>query len=130
MPDFPNVIETREVFRDGTLSLVAQVVEDPESDPTETDLDTEYAAAWDRGEWRYVGVVVAVVVDEVEVAYESLWGVESGDVCGTDADPLADYPLNDVALEAIDRAATWFAGVNVSPGPLERARELFRSRVK
>ena len=39
--------------------------------------DYEYLRSWCNGEWRYVGVLVEILVHEITIVSASLWGIES-----------------------------------------------------
>lgn len=45
----------------------------------EFDFDPERAAAWRRGEWQYLGVVVTMRIDGEEIECQQLWGIDVGD---------------------------------------------------
>lgn len=55
--------------------------------------------AWLADEWWYVGVVVTAHVDDIEIAHESLWGIECN-YPGSDNSYLTDV-ANDLATEAV-----------------------------
>lgn len=43
------------------------------------DFDPEWAAAWHRGEWKYMSVVVALAINGEEFECKSLHGIDCGD---------------------------------------------------
>lgn len=104
-------------FDDGRLRLEAQL-QDDDDDTTTDDADCYDAAdldAFARGTWRYVGVVVAVFVHDVQVADAGLWGCEHGEL-GADHEVNAlDHAVPDTAVEALAEAVVWLERVGVSP---------------
>lgn len=101
------------------LTVTAYTLADETASPADADCYTKTQIdAWDRGEWRYVGVVIAVTDENgFEWARDSLWSVESGWWTDTDdddnvtgerqLDPLTDpdHPLPDMIPEVMAEAA-------------------------
>jgi hypothetical protein len=55
--------------------------------------------AWHKDEWWYVGIVVKAYKEDVELAHESLWGIDCN-YPGSDNSYLTDV-ANDLASEAV-----------------------------
>jgi len=45
----------------------------------EFDFDPERVAAWHRGEWQYLAVIVSMRIDGEEIECHQLWGIDVGD---------------------------------------------------
>jgi hypothetical protein len=89
----PGVIETRDIEHGGRTVTVT-VVEDNMSSPHDADCYTaEDIAAWERGEWIYVGVLITGGTTEID----DLWGVEYGrlnELTTIDMDRIiSDHPV-------------------------------------
>jgi len=41
--------------------------------------DADRVAAWQRGEWQYLAVIVAMRIDGEEIECQQLWGIDVGD---------------------------------------------------
>lgn len=75
-----DIIEERTITRDG-IAYRVMVVPDYDSSTADADCySPSDVAAFERGEWQYVGVIVRPVIDgtEVDAAEDSLWSVEYG----------------------------------------------------
>lgn len=95
--------DTREV-QSGPFTIRATIKQDDSTRPTDFDCYApEHIAAWERGEWSYVGVVLSVHLDDLTLDEHatSLWGID----CNLDGENtyLADV-ANDLLPEAIERA--------------------------
>ena len=95
--------DTRTIETDG-LRIVATVHPDCDSSPREFDCYTEdQIAAFERGDWCYVGVVLSVYVDDVLLLDHaaSLWGIDCN--LGDDSDYITQC-ADDLLSEAIAAA--------------------------
>jgi hypothetical protein len=73
------VIESRDLYRDGALTIRGHMLPDVDSTPFEVDCyDQEDVRAWSLRRWAYVGMAVDVVWNGVVIASKSLWGIEHG----------------------------------------------------
>lgn len=82
---------------------------EPDDATTPDDFDSYGAAdvaAWHRGDWSYVGVVVTASRAGVELGRASIWGTEAGYSPGWDGyvDAFASGYVDDLIDEAIDEA--------------------------
>lgn len=76
-----DTIETRELFTSGKLTVRAIMSEDQHSRPDEYDsTDAPMLVAWQRGDWRYVGMSVEIIWDGRVIAGDALWSIEHGDL--------------------------------------------------
>lgn len=116
-----DVIEKRDLFAAGKLTVRGALIADPEADPTDSGCyDRAEVAAWRNGNWQYVGVVVEVRWDDVEVSRDSLWSVEHGDVDGRDADAWdPSYPLADLVDQALTDADRFLGRAFGGPVPAD-----------
>ena len=100
--------DTRTIEMDG-LRIVATIHPDCDSNPREFDCYTEdQIAAFERGDWCYVGVVLSVYVDDVLLLDHaaSLWGIDCN--LGDDSDYItqcADDLLGDAIAAAKAQAS-------------------------
>jgi len=95
--------DTRTVEVNG-FRIVATVHHDCDSSPREFDCYTEdQIAAFDRGEWCYVGLVLSVYVDDVLLLDHaaSLWGINCN---GNDDNGYISECADDLLSEAIAAA--------------------------
>lgn len=91
------------------FEITAVLVPDTESDMDYRrecdDDDQDYVAAYDRGDWNYVGVIVTASRAGVDLGSDSIWGSEYGMIPGVPrfVDPLTDedYPYR---ADLIDNA--------------------------
>jgi hypothetical protein len=91
------VIEGRELYRDGELTLQGYMLPDIESSPHDADCYTgQDVMAWHAGMWAFVTMVVDVEWNGVAIASGVLGAVEHGDLSGGTADAWELVP----ALEA------------------------------
>ena len=95
--------DTREV-QSGPFTIRATIKDDDSTRPTDYECYTpEHIAAWERGDWSYIGIVLSVHLDDLTLDDHavSLWGVD----CNLDGENtyLADV-ANDLLPEAIERA--------------------------
>lgn len=77
-----DLIEERTITRDG-ISYRVMISPDCDSSPDDADCySASDKAAFKRGDWQYVGVIVRPVIDgqEIDGAEDSLWSVEFGDM--------------------------------------------------
>lgn len=136
------VIESKDLYRDGALTIRGYMLPDVDSTPFEADCyDQEDVRAWSLDQWAYVGMAVDVEWNGVVIASESLWGIEHGTLGNgvrtnawqmvptrTDrAVTTMGTPLSCTIEEAIDQALTFFRSVMPNPfaanltSPLGRA---------
>lgn len=106
------------------LTIRAHHCADESASPLDAECYTPaQLAAWRRGEWEYVGIIVEVLDTRGVVwGVDSLWGIESGQFLITDEhdavvetrtlDPLTDKDgqLPDIIREAMADAAETLAG--------------------
>ena len=86
------MIDSKDLGEVGEFDIRAYLVPDDELTPTTNGVYTDdVIAAWKRGEWHYVTVVVTASRDGVELGSASLGGCEYGDFPG---DPERVNPLN------------------------------------
>jgi hypothetical protein len=122
-----DVLETRTLFSHDKLMVSAAMIADTAED-----------VRWEAGEWRYVGLVVSVLWNDVQIGAGSLWGVEHGPISkDVDADAwdlvpsIVDgavvhmgSPLSTVVEEALQEASDWLESARRdSAGPLNAAFE-------
>jgi hypothetical protein len=111
------LIETKDLVSSGALKVIASMYPDTNANPLDADCYSDAdIAAWKRDEWQYVGIVVTVTLDGVEIGQSSLWGTEFGSLAETECQPftMPNHPLPEVTLEALDAAEAWieqFCGV-------------------
>jgi hypothetical protein len=79
-----DVIERRELWKSGPLVISAEMIaDDTDNMPDfseDADAGAEYRRHLERGDFGYVGMVVTVTYDNAEIAGDSLWGIEHGQV--------------------------------------------------
>jgi hypothetical protein len=79
---------------------------DPDAKPTDYDCYSRgQVEAWERDEWRYVGVVLSVSVGDTEIEPHavSLWGIECN-FPGSDKNAHLTACANDLLDEALTEA--------------------------
>jgi hypothetical protein len=99
---------------------------DVDTNPREYDsIMSEDVAAWQRGEWRYVGVTVTPEVrgEDIASCSQSIWGVGYGTFPGDtvmDADFLAhEYPGPDLLAEVKAHMRTLAKLLTLALNPIE-----------
>lgn len=104
------IIDSREVFTDGTTTITAHIEPDLDTDAREhlADVvnfdslgdayDAALVAGWNADRWHYVGIVVTVRVNGTPVGNASLWAIEHGLL------PDQDDPALTVWVDALDGA--------------------------
>lgn len=105
-------------------SFVVELHADYDANPRDFDCyDADQLAAWDRGEWRFVGMVPILSLDvgdcEVEVKGPGLWAVEWGDLPGMDSGMGETSYLVYAARENLYDAHEWLASMGVDIDTLE-----------
>lgn len=141
-------IETRTLFERGLLTVVGTMEQDDDSSPTDQDFEDEaqerdYVTRFNNGEWIFVGMVVSVRWNGVEIGTDSLWGIEHGTVAqGVVANAweltpaehpkpntvMMGSPLSGVVSEALDRAAEWVDSLGMEPNAEGITGALFTAR--
>jgi hypothetical protein len=89
----------------GALTIRATIVPDNDTSPTDFDCYTEkQIEAYNRGEWRFVGVVVSIHLDDITLDDHaaSLWGCDCGDGAGGYLSDTANDLLHE-AMPTADR---------------------------
>lgn len=89
----------------GPFTIQARIEADTDTRPSYSEFyDAEHIAAWERDEWCFVGVVLRVYVDGIELLDHaaSLWGVECN-FPGCDNAYLTDI-ANDILADAVVEA--------------------------
>lgn len=131
--------ETRELWAQGLLRVVATVEPDMDTSPGDyecySDMDERL---WRTGAWEYVGIVARVEWDSVVIGEGCMWGVEHGqlDAVTTDAwewvlpsekrtasgerQLVGGSPLAEAVAEALDVASRWVGGLARSGGCASR----------
>lgn len=90
-------LETLELPKSGKFDLTAYVVPDEDCLPDDFDCYTpKQYEAWRTGTWEFVGVFVVASIEGVELAENSLWGIEFGFF------PLTDHNDNLESMSDID----------------------------
>ena len=86
----------------GPFRVVATIHDDSSTRPTDFDCyDEGMIKAWNAGEWHYVGLVLSVWVDDVELCDQiGLWGIDAN-FPGSDNGNLTTL-ANEMLPEAID----------------------------
>lgn len=110
-------LETLELPKSGKFDLTAYVVPDEDCLPDDFDCYTpKQYEAWRTDQWCFVGVFVVASIDGVELAENSLWGIEFGEFPLTDENDnlesvssltlasLAESVLPDLITETIQEA--------------------------
>lgn len=106
MIDIIAEIDWTEYAPDG-FEVTAVLVPDTDSHADEDwrDMDADTVAAYERGEWRYVGVIVSASRAGLDLGSDSIWGTQYGDIPGVAGlvNPLtdADWPYR---ADLIDNA--------------------------
>jgi hypothetical protein len=91
----------------GRYTVTARVVDDTDARPDEFECYTpEQIAAWKRGDWYFVGLVLSVSIDgyTLDDHAASLWGIDCNHPGGDNA--YLQEIANDLLPEAIERAET------------------------
>lgn len=127
------IIETRDLFESGLIKVVGEMHGD-DTEPNYPDFqdDSErrdYMARYQRGDFRYVGMVVRVEVDGFTAGEDSLWGIEHGTV-GENVEADA-WELTPAQYGNDDDGRAWTIGgsslVSVVTEAIERTRSLART---
>lgn len=127
-----DVLEARELYTNGMLTVRATMKIDGDSTPKDADCYSDAdVAAWYADRWMYVGLVVRVEWNGVAIAKDSLWGIEHGDLTEVNADAWAlepalelddvtyqGSPLAGVVEEALSSAMAFVQSTLRSPGHL------------
>jgi hypothetical protein len=129
-----NVIKSKDLYRDGALTIRGHMLTDVDSTPFEAECyDRKDLRTWELGRWTYVGMAVDVEWNGVVIATDSLWGIEHG-IMGngvranawqmvptrTDrAVTTMGTPLSCVIEEAISSAQTFCT--SIVPDPVRRS---------
>lgn len=75
-----DVIDTKELGTTDGFDIRAYLVPDTELDPRTNGIYSDEAiAAWNRGDWHYVSVIVTASRDDVELGDAAIGGCEYGD---------------------------------------------------
>ena len=106
MIDIIAEIDWSEFAPDG-FEVTAVVVPDTDSHAGEDwrSMDADTVAAYERGDWHYVGVIVTASRAGLDLGSDSIWGSQYGSIPGVDGfvNPLTDtdYPYR---ADLIDNA--------------------------
>lgn len=100
-PKFENYICVGDTIKwgEGRYSFVAVILEDDVTEVGHFDCyDKEDIERWKKGEWRYVGIVISVYVEDIRILSNaaSKWGVECN---------FSDYGNENIVETACDLAA-------------------------
>ncbi len=105
MIDIIAEIDWTEFAPDG-FEVTAVLVPDTDSHADEDcSMDADTVAAYERGDWHYVGVIVTASRAGLDLGSDSIWGSQYGSIPGVDGfiNPLTDtdYPYR---ADLIDNA--------------------------
>lgn len=113
-----SILDTRELFRHGQLTVTVRMVADGDATAEEFECyDAADIAARFFGRWQFVGLSVTVTWDEVQIAEDSIWGVEHGTLGdGTEVDAMSMAgTLGDVVDNALGDALMWAQKAEAGP---------------
>lgn len=120
------VIESRDLYRDGALTIRGYMLPDVDSTVLEVECyDPKDVRAWLFGHWAFVGMAVDVEWSGVVIASASLWGIEHGTLGSNvhtnawqlvptltdDTVTTLGSPLSSVLEEAISSARTFHSSI-------------------
>lgn len=113
-----DTLETRDFFKHGLLTVAVRMVADEDATPEEFECySTDDIAARFFGRWQFVGLSVTVTWDEVQIAEDSIWGVEHGTMGNgvvANAMSLVDA-LGDIMSNALGDALMWARKAESAP---------------
>jgi hypothetical protein len=82
-------IDSKDLGTIDGFDLAATLEPDHDSTPYDAECyDAQDIEAWRAGDWSYVGTVVTASKAGIELGSASLWGSESGYLCGREVSPL------------------------------------------